>query len=49
MIGGYLGSSEVFDRGIAVFPEAYADQNERDHAALVDAMATGRVQTEAEP
>jgi hypothetical protein len=47
-IAGYLGSSEVFDRAIAVYAEAYADQNERDHAALVDAIAAGRVQAEAE-
>ena len=43
-IGGYLGSSDSFDRAIASFAEAYADQNERDHAALVDAIATGRVE-----
>ena len=47
-IAGYLGSSEVFDRAIAAFAESYADQNERDHAALVDAIATGRVQAQAE-
>ena len=47
-IAGYLGSSEVFDRAIAAFAESYADQNERDHAALVDAVATGRVQADAE-
>jgi uncharacterized protein (DUF2252 family) len=48
-IAGYLGSSEVFDRAIAAFAESYADQNERDHAALLDAIATGRVQAEPEP
>ena len=47
-IAGYLGSSEVFDRAIAAFAESYADQNERDHGALVDAIATGRVQADAE-
>ncbi len=47
-IAGYLGSSDVFDRAIADFAEAYADQNERDHAGLVDAMATGRVTGETE-
>jgi Uncharacterized protein conserved in bacteria (DUF2252) len=47
-IAGYLGSSEVFDRAIAAFAESYADHNERDHAALVDAIATGRVQANAE-
>jgi uncharacterized protein (DUF2252 family) len=43
-IAGYLGSSDVFDRAIAAFAEAYADQNERDHAALVDAIAGGRLE-----
>ncbi len=42
-IAGYLGSSEAFDRAIAEFAEVYADQNERDHAALVDAIASGHV------
>jgi uncharacterized protein (DUF2252 family) len=46
-IAGYLGSSQVFARAIASFAESYADQNERDHAALLDAIATGRVQAEA--
>ena len=47
-IAGYLGSSDVFDRAIAAFAEAYADQNERDHAAMVDAIASGRVTAQAE-
>ena len=47
-IAGYLGSSELFDRAIAAFGESYADQNERDHAVLVDAIATGRVQAKAD-
>jgi hypothetical protein len=42
-IAAYLGTSDVFDRAIAAFAEAYADQNERDYAALLDAIATGRV------
>ena len=45
-IGSYLGSSDVFDRVIAEFAEAYADQNERDHAALLSAIASGRVKAE---
>ena len=45
-IASYLGSSDAFDRAIATFAEAYAGQNERDHAALLDAIATGRVKTE---
>ncbi|MBV8219443.1 MAG: DUF2252 domain-containing protein [Solirubrobacterales bacterium] len=47
-IAGYLGSSQVFDRAIAAFAEVYADQNERDHAMLIDAIATGRVQAQTE-
>ena len=43
-IASYLGASDSFDRAVATFAETYADQNERDHAALLDAIATGRVQ-----
>jgi uncharacterized protein (DUF2252 family) len=42
-IGGYLGRGESFDHAIAAFAEHYADQNERDHRALVEAVRTGRV------
>ncbi|MFE2874058.1 DUF2252 domain-containing protein [Streptomyces roseus] len=42
-IAAYLGSGEVFDRALVRFAEAYADQNERDHQALVEAVASGRV------
>jgi uncharacterized protein (DUF2252 family) len=45
-IGGYLGSTDTFDRAIAAFAEVYADQNERDHAALLDAIASGRVEAQ---
>jgi hypothetical protein len=47
-IASYLGSSDVFARAIAAFAMACADQNERDHAALVDAIAIGGVQADAE-
>src|SRR5262249_51636391 len=40
-IAAYLGRSDAFDRAIARFAEAYADQTERDHAALVAARAPG--------
>jgi hypothetical protein len=33
----------VFDQAITLFAAAYADQNERDHQALVDAVASGRI------
>ena len=44
MISGYLGTSDQFDVAIGAFAEAYADQNERDHAALVAAVKAGRVE-----
>ena len=40
----YLGTSTTFDAGLAGFAAAYADQNELDHAALVKAIADGRVE-----
>jgi uncharacterized protein (DUF2252 family) len=45
-IAAYLGGADVFDRAIAQFASAYADQNERDHQALVDAVASGRITAE---
>ncbi|MCM3882171.1 DUF2252 domain-containing protein [Frankia sp. R82] len=48
-IAAYLGTGEAFDHAIARFAEAYADQNEADHAALVQAVRTGRVSTAAAP
>jgi hypothetical protein len=47
VLAGYLGNSTVFDRAIADFAVAYADQNEVDHRALVDAIADGRVVAES--
>ena len=45
-IAAYLGGSGVFDQAITRFAAAYADQNERDHQALVDAVASGRLTAE---
>jgi uncharacterized protein (DUF2252 family) len=45
-IGSYLGPGESFDRALASFAEAYADQNERDYDTLQGAAASGRVATE---
>jgi uncharacterized protein (DUF2252 family) len=42
-IGAYLGKGQAFDRAIADFAVAYADQNERDHAAFTQAVASGRL------
>jgi uncharacterized protein (DUF2252 family) len=46
-IAAYLGNSTTFDNAIADFAESYADQNERDHAALAAAVAAGRVQAQS--
>ena len=43
----YLGGSAKFDNAIADFAETYADQNERDHAALAAAVADGRVEAQS--
>jgi len=45
-IGEYLGGSDSFDQAIAAFSAAYADQNERDHAALQAAVAEGEIEAE---
>jgi len=45
-IAGYLGGGDTFDRAMARFAEAYADQNEKDYAALKTAVETGRVGAE---
>jgi uncharacterized protein (DUF2252 family) len=42
-IAAYLGKSDRFDRAIADFAKDYADQNERDHAALCAAVKSGKV------
>jgi len=42
-IASYLGNADTFDRAIADFSTAYADQNERDYQALVDAVSSGRL------
>ena len=39
----YLGRSDVFDRAMVKYAQAYADQNERDFLALHDAVRQGRV------
>ncbi len=46
-IASYLGKSDVFDSAIADFASAYADQNERDYQAMVDAVSSGRLEAQA--
>jgi uncharacterized protein (DUF2252 family) len=45
-ISAYLGSAPVFEEAIADFAVAYADQNERDHAAMTRAIRTGRIKAD---
>ncbi len=46
-IASYLGGGDAFDRAIADFSAAYADQNERDYDALVKAVRSGRLPAES--
>ena len=46
-IAAYLGGSARFDNAVADFAETYADQNQRDHAALAAAVTDGRVQAQS--
>ena len=45
-IAAYLGGGPVFERAIARFSTAYADQNELDHRQLAEAVAEGEVTAE---
>jgi uncharacterized protein (DUF2252 family) len=45
-IGSYLGGGDAFPRALADFASAYADQNETDHQALLDAITTGQIQAQ---
>ena len=47
-LAAYLGGSAKFDQAIADFAETYADQNERDHAALQDAVKNGKAEASTE-
>jgi len=45
-LSGYLGKDSEFDKAIAEFAMAYADQTERDWRALLDAIKAGRISAE---
>jgi uncharacterized protein (DUF2252 family) len=47
MIAGYIGKSDVFDKAVAAFSKAYADQAEQDHAVFQKAIREGRVEAQA--
>jgi uncharacterized protein (DUF2252 family) len=46
-IAAYLGKSDRFDRAIAEFSQAYADQNEADYAVLIEAERKGDLKVES--
>jgi uncharacterized protein (DUF2252 family) len=47
-LAAYLGRSAKFDQAIADFAETYADQNERDYAALQTAVKDGKAEATTE-
>jgi uncharacterized protein (DUF2252 family) len=49
LISGYLGQSDSFDKAVATFSVAYADQSEKDHAALMKAVRNGDLDVVTEP
>jgi uncharacterized protein (DUF2252 family) len=48
VLTGYMGKSTAFEDAIADFSVAYADQNEQDHAALLKAIRSGRIEARTE-
>jgi hypothetical protein len=48
MLSGYMGKSGAFDKAVAAFSMAYADQNEKDHALLARAVEKGTLKAEFE-
>ena len=49
LISGYLGVSDTFDKAIAEFSVAYANQSERDHTVLMKAVRSGDLEVTTEP
>jgi uncharacterized protein (DUF2252 family) len=47
LISGYLGRGTEFDKAMVAFADRYADQNELDYAAMLEAVRTGRIEAEA--
>jgi uncharacterized protein (DUF2252 family) len=45
-MAAYVGASPVFDEAVRSFAESYADQNERDHRSLLEAITAGRITAE---
>ncbi len=43
-ISAYLGKGDTMDQALVNFAESYADQNERDHQALLEAIRMGKIE-----
>jgi Uncharacterized protein conserved in bacteria (DUF2252) len=48
MLSGYMGKNDTLDQAIATFAVNYADQNEKDHAALERAVRKGTAKAVSE-
>ena len=48
-MSGYMGQSDSFDKAIAAFSIAYADQSEKDHSVLMKAVRNGDLEVVTEP
>lgn len=48
MMAGYMGKSDVFDKAVASFGKAYADQAEQDYAAFKRAIGKGRIEVQTD-
>jgi len=44
VLTGYMGKSTAFEDALAEFGVSYAKQNEKDHACLLDAVRSGRIE-----
>jgi sulfite reductase beta subunit-like hemoprotein len=45
-IASYIGKGPRFTEALSEFARRYADQNDRDHAQLVNAIAAGKVESQ---
>jgi len=48
VLTGYMGKSTAFEDALAEFSVTYADQNERDHAAMLAAVRNGQIEAQME-
>ncbi|MFJ3667907.1 DUF2252 domain-containing protein [Streptomyces sp. NPDC090106] len=46
LVAGYCGKTEELDEAVAAFAVTYADVTEKDHAQLVAAVRSGRIEAE---